>query len=257
MAEFKNLNHSLIQLFALAACALLFACSKGESNESTGENKGCPKGAVDLGIVITREDGTTYNLYWAKTNLCESGLSANPEYYGDYYAWGETESKSNYAWSTYKFAATYSGPFSKYNTNSSYGTVDNKTVLDTGEKGDDAASKILGGKWRMPTSEEWAALLENSQLEWTSDYNGTGVAGMIATSTVEGYTDKSLFFPATGRTLGSSVSESETVGFYWTSRLSSGTDPAYADAAHLSNGSYFTGKYYRSSGNAVRPVIEE
>ena len=50
-----------------------------------------PGGVVDMGIIMTREDGTTYKLYWAKSNLCESGLCANPEDYGDYYAWGETE----------------------------------------------------------------------------------------------------------------------------------------------------------------------
>jgi hypothetical protein len=60
----------------------------GETKEfKTGS---IPKGAVDLGVVITREDGTTYALYWAESNLCETGLCANPEDYGDYYAWGET-----------------------------------------------------------------------------------------------------------------------------------------------------------------------
>ena len=42
---------------------------------------------------MTREDGTTYKLCWAKSNLCETGLCADPEDYGDYYAWGEMEPK--------------------------------------------------------------------------------------------------------------------------------------------------------------------
>ena len=41
---------------------------------TTKESK-CPKGAVDLGIVMTRSDGTTYKLYWS------SSLKAdNPAY---------------------------------------------------------------------------------------------------------------------------------------------------------------------------------
>lgn len=45
----------------------------------------------------------------------------------------------------------------KYNTNSSYGTVDNKTVL---EPEDDAAHVNWEGAWRMPTIDEWSELLE-------------------------------------------------------------------------------------------------
>ena len=48
-----------------------------------------PEGAVDMGIVMTREDGSTYKLYWAETNLCESGLCQRPEDLGDYYAMWE------------------------------------------------------------------------------------------------------------------------------------------------------------------------
>ena len=58
--------------------------------------------------------------------------ATKPEDYGDYFAWGETEPKSDYGWAAYKFelGTDYNGPFSKYVTKSSYGTVDNKTVLD-------------------------------------------------------------------------------------------------------------------------------
>ncbi len=67
-------------------CAAL--CLQGGKQEEAKPK--VPEGAVDLGIVMTREDGTTYNLYWAKSNLCENGLCANTDDYGDYFAWGET-----------------------------------------------------------------------------------------------------------------------------------------------------------------------
>lgn len=44
---------------------------------------------VDLGLSVK----------WA---TCNVGATA-PEEYGDYFAWGETSPKSDYAWSTYKF----------------------------------------------------------------------------------------------------------------------------------------------------------
>ena len=63
----------------------------GEILNFTTAARAIPEEAVDLGIEMTRGDGTTYKLYWAKSNLSEDGLCSNPEDYGDYYAWGETE----------------------------------------------------------------------------------------------------------------------------------------------------------------------
>ena len=216
-----------------------------------------PEGAVDLGIVMTRVDGTTYNLYWAASNLCEDGLCPNPEDYGDYYAWGETETKDNYSWSTYQFGTSDSGPFSKYNTNSSYGAVDNKTVLETGPNGDDVASKKLGGKWRMPTDEEWTALRTNCTWTWTSNYNNTGIAGRIVKSNVSGYTDKSIFLPAAGGRSGTNLSGAGSRGSYWSSSLS--TDyPLTAWGVGFGSGGVYRGNDYRRCyGLSVRPVYED
>ena len=101
---------------------------------------------VDLGVVVNGK-----NIKWASFNLG----ATKPEEYGNYYAWGETTPSSDYDWSTYTFGSGSSGPFSKYNTKESYGPVDNNTELDPGPEGDDVASKLLGGKWRMPTQAEF------------------------------------------------------------------------------------------------------
>lgn len=135
--------------------------------------------AVDLGIVITREDGSKYNLYWAKSNLSDSGLCANPWDYGDYYAWGETTSKDMFYWSNYKYGEW---PLSKYNE------TDGKRIL---EIEDDAASAILGGKWRIPTFEECTALWGNCSWLRTSL---NGVDGAMVT----GKNGSSIFLPAAG-----------------------------------------------------------
>ena len=191
--------------------------------------------AVDLGLSIK----------WADCNLGAS----SPEDYGDYYAWGEVEPKENYSWSTYKFGTSSSGPLSKYNTKSSYGTVDNKTVLDPE---DDVAHVMLGGKWRMPTDEEWTELRTKCTWTWTDNYNGTGVKGRIVTAT----NGNSIFLPAAGYRSNTYLSNAGSVGMYWSSSLFS-DDPSSAwDVGFGSSNVFRNDGIYRYSGQSVRPVSE-
>lgn len=220
----------------------------GAVKSFTTKEPKCPIGAENLGIVMTRKDGTTYNLYWAKSNLSASGLCANPEDYGDYYAWGETEPKSVYSWSTYKFLISgdcYDNlKFSKYNTSISFGTVDNKTVLDPE---DDVAHVKLGGKWRMPTSDEWDVI--RAQCAWTwITLNGTN--GMKVTAT----NGNSIFLPATGfwATTANPV-EMGYQGVYWSSRCRD----RLATVILIASGSFDRDSHSRCSGYSVRPVFEE
>lgn len=130
--------------------------------------------AIDLGL----PSGTK----WAKMNVG----AESPEGYGDYYAWGEVKTKdvTAYTWQGYKFGE--STALTKYNN------TDNKMTLDLE---DDAANVVMGGDWHMPTSAQCAELLDNTRSSWTTNYNGTGVAGMIFTSNNNG---NSIFFPAAG-----------------------------------------------------------
>ena len=73
---------------------------------------------VDLGLPS--------GLQWATCNVG----ATTPEGYGNYYAWGETEPKETYSWATYKWCDGESDSQTKYCTNSAYGTVDSKKVLD-------------------------------------------------------------------------------------------------------------------------------
>ena len=111
------------------------------------------------------------------------------------FAWGETVSEINFSWSTYKYCNGTRNSLTKYNKESSYGIVDNKTVL---EPNDDAAHVNWGGTWRMPTEAEWRELSYNYTSTWTSNFKGSGVTGRIITSNKDGYTDKSIFLPAAG-----------------------------------------------------------
>ena len=134
--------------------------------------------------------------FWAPMNVGAN----SPEDYGDYFAWGETETKSLYVDTTYAFGWS---PVTKYNK-----TDGLLTMLPS----DDAATKNWGDIWRTPTIEEWTWLIDNSTIEWITQNN---VLGMKVTSEITG---NSIFFPAGGAknktnpnyNLGQS-------GFFWSS----------------------------------------
>ena len=215
----------------------------------------CPEGAVDLGIWMTREDGSRYKLFWAKSNLRDDGFCDKPQYYGDYYAWGETNAKTDYNWVSYKFRSSGDSDdnvkISKYNTKASFGEVDNISELQRGENPneevDDVARAVLGGKWRMPTNKEWTALML-LKWEWkTID----GVNGRLVTAD----NGNSIFLPAAGRKDDTGLSFDGSYGYYWSSSLYTDS-PALALDAFFDSNSFFMGGNPRSFGFPVRPVSE-
>ena len=185
---------------------------------------------VDLGLSVK----------WA---TCNVGASS-PEDYGDYFAWGETTTKSTYDWSTYKYCNGSSSTLTKYNTDSYYGTVDNKTQLDLS---DDAARANWGGAWRMPTDAELTELLEQCTWTWTTQ---NGIKGYKVTSKSNG---NSIFLPAAGYHRGSSLAFAGSDGYYWSSSLlTSYPDDAWYVCFVSSN--VARSNDYRDYGRSVRPV---
>ena len=142
--------------------------------------KTVPEGAVDLGLSV----------FWGDQNI---GASSNSSV-GDYFSWGEVESKDYYGWN-YKWAKDTQNGFTKYNTRPEYGPVDNLTRL---EPEDDVVYQRKGGRWRMPTEAEIRELIDNCDIEFVADYNNTGVGGFKFKSRVSGYTDKWIFIPKCG-----------------------------------------------------------
>ena len=185
---------------------------------------------VDLGLSVK----------WATFNV-----GANkPEDYGDYFAWGETEPKEMYDQNTYKWYSSVSSKLTKYCTNSSYGNVDNKTVL---EASDDAATANWGGQWRMPTKEERDELYEYCDWEWVERSNG--VSGYQITSKING---NSIFLPLAGCKDGDWVNS--YYGFYWTSSLCLDDNWNAYDVNFQLGGSVIMNDDSRFNGRSVRPV---
>ncbi len=213
------------------AAAVFAACEKDEAVTGTANGYDW----VDLGL----PSGTK----WATCNI---GADA-PEGYGNYYAWGETESKSNYSWSTYKYGSAQDA-LTKYCTDSIYGKDGFTDGLTTLEATDDAATANWGEEWRMPTDAEWTELREKCDWTWTTL---NGVKGYKVKATNGG----TIFLPAAGcRDLGS-LFNAGVNGYYWSSSLSADA-PGSAWYAYFYSDNVGRKNYDRCYGRSVRPVLK-
>ena len=222
----------------------------------------CPEGAVDMNVIVTREDGSMYKLFIAKCNLGAN----SPEEIGDYYAWGEVETKDSYIWETYKWRKEgTSMDVNKYGYNPDLDIY--SVVL---EPEDDVAHVKLGGRWRMPTFEELDALIrtigntsynENYTAEWKT------INGSLGVEIIYTPNSNSVFFPVTGRMVGSKITEiSKDQVFFWSSSAANYENDS-SQAWYMSmeqkkdyKGDYFTSVGYytwgKNGGIPIRPVSD-
>ena len=193
---------------------------------------------VDLGL----PSGTK----WATMNVGAD----SPEDYGDYFAWGETTTKSTYSLGTYKWCNGSSDTQTKYCTDSDYGIVDNKTTLDLS---DDAAYVNWGTSWRMPTKAEQDELRNFSYVTWKWTTQND-VKGYKVTSRTNG---NSIFLPAAGYRYDSVLNDADPNGNYWSSYLNTSSSDL-ACSLNLNSGNvYSRSHFYRFLGLSVRPVLRE
>ena len=170
---------------------------------------------VDLGLSVK----------WA---TCNVGANA-PHGYGNYYAWGETTTKSSY---TSDNSRTYDKSMGDISSNASY----------------DAARANWGGTWRLPTKREMEELEDKCTWQWTTQ---SGVNGHKIT----GPNGNSIFLPAAGYCGGSSHNDVGEYGNYWSSTPHESSDN-YACRLYFDSGDHNVNWSYRNLGHTVRPVSE-
>ena len=238
----KVIKDTLLKLVLMLSVVFVVSCEEYLPDGELFTKEYLPSGElrghayVDLGLPS--------GVKWA---TCNVGASS-PGEYGGYYAWGETEEKEDYSWSTYKWFSgnIYSKyTFTKYNTNTSMGVVDNKTVL---EPEDDVAHVKWGGSWRMPTLDELKELLDNCTWSRTTQ---NGVDGYKVT----GSNGNSIFLSAAGYRNGTGVYYKVSHGFCWSSSLD-GNSNLYAFYLYFGSGGHVWGNSSRYYGQSVRPVSE-
>lgn len=206
-------------------------------SEPTGNMDGY--GYVDLGLPS--------GLLWAYSNIG----ATNPEDYGNYYAWGETETKETYDWSTYRYCNGSETTLTKYCYDESYGNDGFTDTLTTLDADDDAATINWGSNWRMPTQTEMQELLQYSNKTWTTQ---NGVNGLLYT----GPNGNSIFLPAAGYFDFINLLDDGNFGHYCSSSLHTDSPRAARDLT-VSSGSYGIASNFasdRNCGRSVRPVCQ-
>lgn len=168
-------------------------------NFTTQSKPDTPTGRyVDLGL--------TSGTLWATMNVG----AKKPEQYGNYYAWGETNTKDYYALSSYKWYDTTSQEYKKYVYSYVTQTIDRVNL----DPEDDAAyvHPEWGKEWRMPTQTQLDELIRECDWEWKAL---NGVNGYIVSSKKSG-NDNRIFLPAAGYWEGSGVNGTTTGCYFWT-----------------------------------------
>ena len=181
---------------------------------------------VDLGLPS--------GLKWA---TCNVGASS-PEEYGDYYAWGETGTKTSYLESN------------NLTLGKTLTELRNKGIIDGSDRltlSHDAARANWGGTWRMPTKAECDELMDKCAWTWTTQNSINGCE-------VTGPNGRSIFLPAAGGRYGTSLIRAGEVGRYWGSTADDDSD--FALTIDFDRDHWYENWYYRVYGHSVRPVSE-
>lgn len=179
---------------------------------------------VDLGL----PSGTK----WA---ACNVGANS-PIEYGNYYAWGETFTKSSYG----------------YDNSTSY----EKNLGEIAGVPDyDPALAAWGSGWRLPTAQELQELVDMCVWRWRSYFTRQGPRYGYE---VIGPNGNSIFLPAAGYRYESSLKYGGAAGYYWSSSPSDGrlSFLRYAYCLFFNRSGYELSGYSRVCGRSVRPVTD-
>ena len=186
-------------------------------------------------VNFSNYDGMSNGVMWVDLGL-PSGIkwathnvgAPFPEFYGNYYAWGEVAAKENYI----------------SNNCDTYG----KDMYDiSGDYGYDVARNAWNS-FRIPTLADFQELIDYCTWTWI-EYEG--VKGYKVT----GGNGKSIFLPATGCYYGTSNQVIGTSGSYWCST----PDDSNTENAHFllfDDDNYSITSYHRYYGRSIRPVMD-
>jgi len=175
---------------------------------------------VDLGLSVR----------WATCNIG----ATQPNKYGNFYAFGETSSKSDFELGSYSYYKNKA--ITKYNS------TDGKTTL---EPSDDAATVNWGGAWRIPTADEMNELLTQCIWTWDDQKN---------IYTIQGKNGNSIVLPSAGIGGGLVIIDPGYSGAYATSTTDCSNDSFDYNALYFISGRKHIIKLLKEYGVSIRPV---
>ena len=173
-------------------------------------------GAADMGLSVR----------WAARNVG----AAHPEDYGNYYAWGETNVKSEYTEENYAFYQDYDY------------LIPQPNICATTY---DIAHVSWAHTWRMPTRSEVNELY-TSCIWYPATLNGIQGYWVVAPN------GGSIFLPSAGYRTADQLKETGSGGFYWTGSI----NRALTSTAYNLNFRQYTADWSanRAYGFTIRPV---
>lgn len=196
---------------------------EGEKSDSVTVYKSCPDDKhphmIDLGLPS--------NTKWA---CCNVGAQ-KPEGYGEYYAWGETTTKTVFYWENYLYGSS------------------KEDVMDIGTDISgtqyDAATAKWGEPWQMPTLEQFEELVNHTTSVWTTENEVRGKEFI-------GSNGNCIFLPAAGYCWDVRLGDGQA-GYYWSSTLYE-HDSSGADFLYFNENNAYWSLLYRYFGRTIRPV---
>lgn len=189
---------------------------QGQTSSKTNHYKGSWKEYLDIKKEVV-DLGLPSGTLWCKYNL---GVNANKldnakDWIGNYYAWGETEPKSQYDWSTYKYAKGAQNKLTKYGNNVNYNVRLDK--LNKLEPDDDAAIQKLNKSFNfnfcIPSKAQFEELLKNTKIKFEQDYQG--ISGLNGVTFISKINKEELFMPYTNIMEKDKLSIYKYGGYYW------------------------------------------
>lgn len=173
---------------------------------------------VDLGLSVN----------WANCNVGAN----DPQDYGDYFAWGEVESKDYFSLNNYKY---YS----------------NGIFMDIGSDISgteyDAAKHNMGDIWRMPTKAEYEELINKCEWKFVTYRRARGWK-------VIGPNGNSIFLPAAGYMLNDWYEDTSIDGFYWSSNITDNHREVYTLFTTMHDYKMFYSHMNCFEGRTIRAV---
>ena len=179
--------------------------------------------AIDLGLSVK----------WASFNLG----ATSAEKYGNFYAWGETATKSSYTWANYQHAS------GSATTVKNIGNDISGTIYD-------AATTLWGSDWRIPTKEEITELYQKCTFTAATV---NGVNGY----NVKGPSGKTIFMPFAGCSYDGKSYGSSSYTYYWSGDISTSTNQKAYSLYLKASTAPTLAETQRRTGVVIRPVKGE
>ena len=224
-------------LLMLTALFILPSCNDDE--EALSSYRTCPDDhhphLIDLGL----PSGTK----WA---CCNMGAST-PESYGSYYAWGETEEKTEFTAGNYSYCSAEDtngdGKCDRYDNVSEFQQL-GENIAGTNY---DVAHIKWGASWTLPSIEQIEELVMNCSREWITQ---NGVSGYR----FQGPNQSTIFLPAASYYVDDLEPHQGFSGYYWSSNPYTERDAHYLNFNSQGCDWRHYHYSYRYFGYTVRPV---